>query len=69
MADFVRDSDNECVLFEEGKASLLADCLTDGHYLCEGCCHNRHRLNDVLGESPDYSKRGLKVYTVEKTND
>jgi hypothetical protein len=20
---------------------VLADCETDGHYLCEGCCHRR----------------------------
>ncbi len=39
----VRDPDAPCEGYDpsERKLGVLADCETDGHYLCEGCCHRR----------------------------
>lgn len=38
---FNRDPDNVCRVYEPGEArdDDWVKCQTDGHYLCEECCH------------------------------
>ena len=43
MLKFTRDPTNECDAYVEGEPLELADCETDGHYLCAGCEMNKHR--------------------------
>lgn len=40
---FIRDPENECEDFVVGDVLPIADCETDGHYLCNGCEMNMHR--------------------------
>ncbi len=43
MLKFTRDPTSECVVYVKGEPTELADCETDGHYLCAGCEMNKHR--------------------------
>ncbi len=40
------DEGQDCPIYEVGAAVSGSDCQTDGHYLCAGCVHNIHRLED-----------------------
>ena len=42
---FLRDPTNPCPIYEPRpiQPGDWPDCQTDGHYLCEECCHNIER--------------------------
>lgn len=41
---FVRDPDLECKEYRKGLPIAHPKCEADGHYLCNGCIHNQHRV-------------------------
>lgn len=40
---FIRDPTSECDAYVVGEPMELAECETDGHYLCAECEMNKHR--------------------------
>lgn len=40
---FHRDPDHKCTFYEPRPRELgdFKECMTDGHYLCRGCCHRK----------------------------
>ena len=59
----VRDPDSPCESYDpsERKLGVFADCETDGHYLCEGCCHRREVADDDddQGEIGHFDQRAV----------
>jgi hypothetical protein len=40
---YKRDPESDCEYFAQGPVHMLADCETDGHYMCGYCRENVHR--------------------------
>jgi hypothetical protein len=56
----VRDPNAPCENYDPSdKQGALANCETDGHYLCEGCCHRREGADgDGRYSVPPKNRRG-----------
>jgi hypothetical protein len=50
-----RDPDIPCGSYEpiEWKTPAWNDCQTDGHYLCDECCHRAPHANNEPDEFPE----------------